>query len=51
MSRVPLKKLKTKLNIQSACHIIRYAQSARHSVYHVNILSCQMASWSKTKES
>jgi len=47
MPHVPLKKLKTKLIIQSECHIIKYAQSARH----VSILSSQTASGSKTKES
>jgi len=47
MPHVPLKKFKTKLIIQSACRIIKYAQSARH----VNILSSQMTSGPKTKES
>ena len=47
MPHVPLKKLKTKLIIKSACNIIKYAQSARH----VSILSSQMTSGSKTKES
>jgi len=49
MSHVPLKKLKTKLIIHSACHIIKYAQSARHSTCHVSILSSQTASGSKRK--
>ena len=47
MPHVQLKKLKTKLIIQSACHIIKYAQSA----CYVGILSSQMTSRSKTKES
>jgi len=51
MPHVPLKKLKTKLIIQLACHVIKYAQSARHSACHINILSSQMVSGSKTKES
>jgi len=44
MPHVPLKNLK-QLIIQSACHIIKYAQPARH----VSILSSQLASGSKTK--
>jgi len=48
MPHVPLKKEKTKLIIQSACHIIKYAQSACHSACHVSILSSQMGSRSKT---
>jgi len=49
MPHVPLIKLKTKLIIQSACHIIKYAQSAHHSTCHVSILSSQTTSESKTR--
>jgi len=51
MPFVPLKKWKTKLIIQSAHHIISYAQSACHSARHVSNFAQSHGSGAKIKES
>jgi len=51
MPCVPLKKMKTKLIIQSARHIIIYAQSTCHSARHVSNSAQSHGSGAKIKES